>query len=101
MRWYHAAMKSVDMVFIFNIQFWVGFVSATLIDRALPLPDDNADADDQTLLPEVILQVVLLGYIHTLLAGGQRECLMVSDGISPDRQPSVESVVAHPGIGTR
>lgn len=101
MRWYHAAMKSVDMVFIFNIQFWLGFVCSTLIDRAMPPPDADVDADDRILLPEVLLQVVLLGYIHTLLAGGQRECPMVPGGNSPHRQSSVEPVVARVGIGTR
>lgn len=86
----HPAMKAVDMVFIFNIQFWVGYVCATLIDRALPPPKDE-EIDDRTMLPEIIMQIVVIGYLHTLLAGDSARCRR-----SPPVSPMMDHHLSNP-----
>ena len=67
MKWYEAGMGIVDLAFLFSIQFWTGFAVGSLLDRAVPPPERKADIQEGMLMLEVLLQVILLGYMLALL----------------------------------
>jgi hypothetical protein len=67
MKKYHVVMGAFDVAVLVILQFWTGYSMACLVDEMIPVPEKKADVNHGLVHGEILLQVILLGYLYALL----------------------------------